>query len=317
MSINIETPGGGGGGTTDHSALSNLDYGGSAHTGFEASVPTGTASQFYRGDKTWQLVPDTGAGAGVVYAPTGATYIVQVASATLTNEQAIADLATGILKGTSGTGLVTIAVANTDYESPITTGTTTQIWHGDKTFSNVVSATTLSANVLTIATTTTSVDVAVTGSLIIPANTNPTLAVAGAISIDTSTGSNSQIRFYNTAEHALPSYFSKSFTIVSPTTASDYPIWRVPYAVTLKKYEVQCNGADNVVGALDIASAKAVTSTATSADVTAWNGSSTAATIVNASIPSGSYTNWHTTSISSTPLSVTVVFDYEVDTNVA
>lgn len=137
MGIRIDSPGGGGGGTTDHSALSNLDYSGSAHTGFEASVPTGTVSQFYRGDKTWQLVPDTGAGAGVVYAPTGATYIVQVASATLTNEQALADLSTGILKSTSGTGLVSIAVAGSDFEDVVPTGTTSQFYRGDKTWALV------------------------------------------------------------------------------------------------------------------------------------------------------------------------------------
>lgn len=236
MGIRIDSPGGGGGGTTDHSALSNLDYSGSAHTGFEASVPTGT---------------------------------------------------------------------------------TVQLYHGDKTFTSVVSATTLSANVLTVATTATSVDVAVTGSLIIPNNTNPSLTVVGQLSIDTSTGSNAQLRFYAATESALAVYQSKSFVIVSPTTASDYVVWKAPFAVSLRQYTVYCNGADNVVGALDLANGKGVTNTATSADVTAWNGSSTAASVVNASIAANSYTNWHTTSISGTPLSCTVTFDYTCDTNVA
>ena len=234
MGVRIETPGGGASGSaTNHATLSNLDYGAAGHTDFQQSIPTGTTvqfyrgdktfalvsdtgtncpvnatyivqtanatltneqiladlntgllkvtsgtgllsvastasdyqifietgttAQFYRGDKTWTLVPDTGGGASVVYAPTGATYIVQVASATLTNEQALADLATGILKGTSGTGLVSIAVAGVDYESPVATGTAVQLYHGDKTFTSVVSATTLSANVLNVATTTTTV----------------------------------------------------------------------------------------------------------------------------------------------------------------
>ena len=130
---------------------------------YQIFIETGTTAQFYRGDKTWALVPDTGGGASVVYAPTGATYIVQVASATLTNEQALADLATGILKGTSGTGLVSIAVAGVDYESPVATGTAVQLYHGDKTFTSVVSATTLSANVLNVATTTTTVTLKATG----------------------------------------------------------------------------------------------------------------------------------------------------------
>ena len=240
MGVRIEAPGGGASGSaTNHATLSNLDYGAAGHTDFQQSIPTGTTvqfyrgdktfalvsdtgtncpvnatyivqtanatltneqiladlntgllkvtsgtgllsvastasdyqifietgttAQFYRGDKTWALVPDTGGGASVVYAPTGATYIVQVASATLTNEQALADLATGILKGTSGTGLVSIAVAGVDYESPVATGTAVQLYHGDKTFTSVVSATTLSANVLNVATTTTTVTLKATG----------------------------------------------------------------------------------------------------------------------------------------------------------
>ena len=55
-----------------------------------------------------------GAGGG---APIDATYIVQTANATLTNEQAIGALATGILKGTTVTGVISIAVSNTDYPS--------------------------------------------------------------------------------------------------------------------------------------------------------------------------------------------------------
>lgn len=543
MSIRIDSPGGGSvsGTATNHAVLTNLDFASAGHTDFQQNIPTGTTAQFYRGDKTWQLVPDTGAASNVAYAPTGATYIVQIANATLTNEQAIADLATGILKGTSGTGLVSIAIAGTDFEAPIATGTTAQYWrgdktwqlvpdtgagagityaptgatyivqiadstlnaeqaladlntgllkstsgtgllsiassasdyqvfiatdnafkvyHGDKTFTSVVSSTTLSANVLDVATTITSVTIKATSlvsttslnaggtitcitvistetvsattlsvgttarlggtttslslisatnltvgvstlggtttalslisattltvntvtlggtvtalslisatsltvgglvtlagtvtalsltsgttisastftgttlnvsgtstlatvtvtSFVAPNNTNPSLTVVGQLAIDTSTGANSQLRFYAASESALAVYQSKSFVIVSPTTASDYVVWKAPFAVSLRQYTVHCNGADNVVGALDLANGKGVTNTATSADVTAWNGSSTNATIANASIAANSYTNWHTTSISGTPLSCTVTFDYTIDTNVA
>lgn len=51
-------------------------------------------------------------------APVGATYIVQTPDATLTNEQALSALATGILFSTTGTGIVSIAVAGTDYQAP-------------------------------------------------------------------------------------------------------------------------------------------------------------------------------------------------------
>jgi hypothetical protein len=46
-------------------------------------------------------------GGGGGGAPTDATYIVQTPNASLTNEQAISDLASGILQGTTGTGVIT------------------------------------------------------------------------------------------------------------------------------------------------------------------------------------------------------------------
>lgn len=48
-------------------------------------------------------------------APTDATYIVQTANGSLTNEQALSSLATGIVKNTTGTGVLSIATAGTDY----------------------------------------------------------------------------------------------------------------------------------------------------------------------------------------------------------
>lgn len=59
-------------------------------------------------------------GAGSIDAPTTATYIVQTPDATLSNEQALSALATGILKSTTTTGVLSIAAAGTDYESPLT-----------------------------------------------------------------------------------------------------------------------------------------------------------------------------------------------------
>jgi hypothetical protein len=50
------------------------------------------------------------------FGPAAAKYIVQEADGTLTNEQALEDLATGIVKNTTGTGVLSIALAGTDYE---------------------------------------------------------------------------------------------------------------------------------------------------------------------------------------------------------
>lgn len=62
----------------------------------------------------------SGSGSG---APTAATYITQTSDGTLSNEQALASLSTGILKNTTSTGVLSIATAGTDYESPLTFST--------------------------------------------------------------------------------------------------------------------------------------------------------------------------------------------------
>lgn len=51
-------------------------------------------------------------------APTAATYITQTADGTLSAEQALDSLATGILKNTTTTGVLSIAVAGADYVAP-------------------------------------------------------------------------------------------------------------------------------------------------------------------------------------------------------
>jgi hypothetical protein len=56
--------------------------------------------------------------AAALRAPANATYIVQTADGTLTNEQALGALATGILKNTTTTGVLSIAAQGTDYYAP-------------------------------------------------------------------------------------------------------------------------------------------------------------------------------------------------------
>lgn len=75
-----------------------------------------------------RAIGSAGGGGG---APVGATFITQTPNATLTNEQALSALATGILKSTTGTGVVSIAAAGTDYLSPAAIGTTVQAWDAD------------------------------------------------------------------------------------------------------------------------------------------------------------------------------------------
>jgi hypothetical protein len=53
-----------------------------------------------------------------LFAPSSATYIVQTANGTLTNEQALGALATGLVKNTTTTGVLSIAAAGTDFVGP-------------------------------------------------------------------------------------------------------------------------------------------------------------------------------------------------------
>jgi hypothetical protein len=76
---------------------------------------TGTpgTTTFLRGDNSWQVPAGGGGGA-----PTTATYITQTADATLSAEQALSTLATGVVKVTTTTGVLSTAVAGTDYAAP-------------------------------------------------------------------------------------------------------------------------------------------------------------------------------------------------------
>lgn len=74
-------------------------------------------------------------GGGGGGAPTNATYITQTPNATLTNEQALSALGTGIVKNTTGTGVLSIATSGTDY-APATSGSTVLLGNGTGGFSS-------------------------------------------------------------------------------------------------------------------------------------------------------------------------------------
>jgi len=61
------------------------------------------------------------------YAPKEATYLVQTASGSLTNEQALSALTTGMMYITNGTGVVSTATDGTDYLSTLVADTTPQL----------------------------------------------------------------------------------------------------------------------------------------------------------------------------------------------
>lgn len=81
----------------------------------------------------WINAPGGGGGA-----PTVATYITQTPNADLTNEQALSLLSTGILKSTTGTGVISIASQGTDYYAP--GGTDVAVLDGGTGASNALDA---------------------------------------------------------------------------------------------------------------------------------------------------------------------------------
>jgi len=95
-------------------------------------------------------------------APTNATYITQTTNATLSAEQALSSLSTGLLKNTTGTGVLSIAAAGTDYQAVLVSGTniktvnsTSLLGSGDIAISG---STTLTVQTLTYNATNTTMD---------------------------------------------------------------------------------------------------------------------------------------------------------------
>ncbi len=73
-----------------------------------------TSNSFYGyAGGVWGSISNAGAGA-----PTNATYITQIADGALPNAQPLSLLSTGLMKSTTGTGVVSIAVSGTDYVVP-------------------------------------------------------------------------------------------------------------------------------------------------------------------------------------------------------
>lgn len=113
----LDATGGGGGAPTTATYITQTPDAGlsaeqalsSLSTGIVKNT-TGTGVLSIAADGTDYLSPTTGA-------PIGAKYITQTADANLTNEQALGSLATGILKNTTTTGVLSIAVAGTDYQA--------------------------------------------------------------------------------------------------------------------------------------------------------------------------------------------------------
>lgn len=101
---------------TDDNSISNGDLLVGTSAGIFATVPVGTAGQVLTSNGTTVEWTTSGSGG----APSDATYIVQTPNSGLSNEQALSLLSTGLVKVTTETGVLSTAVAGTDYVAPST-----------------------------------------------------------------------------------------------------------------------------------------------------------------------------------------------------
>lgn len=151
---------------------------------------------------------------------------------------------------------------------------------------------------------------------ILPHAANPTVDAAGKLAIDTSAGAGGAVRVYTDGNYGLPVYIPGApITVKDPTATSDYPVMWVPYAITIRAVHYLCIGATSWTGQLQEADSNGANGADTqAADTTAAAGSTTTVTsFSNAGIASGTWLMLKTTSISGTPTSISVSFEYTLD----
>lgn len=231
-------------------------------------------------------------GCGGASAPDDATYITQTANGTLSAEQALSSLSTGIMRVATTTGVIT---SLTD-SSGIAANLSDETGSGALVFGT--------APVVTLAANST-----------IPSGANPTIDAAGEIGIDTSATTGSAIRFYGDATYTLPAYQRTALVLDTPTSASDYEIGSFPANFTIKAIRVLAVGGTNIIGGLQECDANGLNCVAVDSDITAT--AATTATddgsLTNPTIDAGDQLQWLTTSVSGSVTRAVITIYYVYD----
>jgi len=116
-----------------------------AHAKYESSSADAGSTVVYGKTAAGAIVPVQVTAAGIVttnastlYAPIGATYITQTLDGSLTNEQAIASLNTGLLQGTITTGVISSVTTSAGVSTLISdeTGTGVMVFNNSPTFTD-------------------------------------------------------------------------------------------------------------------------------------------------------------------------------------
>ena len=107
---------------------------------------------------------------------------------------------------------------------------------------------------------------------------------------------------------------SRSFVITNPTANSDLPLWRIPYAITVKAIHV-LTPVGVIVGNLWSYDENGLDGGTVDADITTTAATNTNddGSLTSPSIGANKYVGWKTTSVSGTPTYAIVTFEYTID----
>ena len=146
----------------------------------------------------------------------------------------------------------------------------------------------------------------------VPNGASPTVDAEGEVAWETD---DDTLHVYDGAADVVIAGKTKirSFTILSPTSAHDCPIWQVPadYSITIVGIRALAIGGTNVIGCLDEYGTDGTTLTAAvDSDWTITTSEFNDTSYSNAGIAAGAWLRWRTTSVSGSVTSVNVNFEY-------